>query len=158
IGVIYPLSGNAANAGRSALDAVQLAVDIINTPHPELSKLPSVGPGVLSYLGGAKIQVVSADHQGNPAEGQSQTLRLRTQEKVVAFDGSYRLNVSLMAPAVAERYGIPFNVGDSVPLNIMSRGFKWVFRTTTIATDFAKNYMLFLADMKKAGHNVSTIA
>src|SRR5947209_14080419 len=76
IGVIYPLSGNAANAGRSALDAVQLAVDIINSPHPELSALPSVGPGGLSNLGGAKIQVISADHQGNPAEGQSQTLRL----------------------------------------------------------------------------------
>jgi branched-chain amino acid transport system substrate-binding protein len=42
IGVIYPLSGNAANAGRSALAAVQLAADIINTPHPDLSALPAV--------------------------------------------------------------------------------------------------------------------
>jgi len=158
IGVIYPLSGNAANAGRSALDAVQLAVDIINTPHPELSALPSVGPGGLSNLGGAKIQMVSADHQGNPAEGQSQTLRLITQEKVAAMLGAYQSNVSFTATAVSERYGIPFVVGDSVALNIMSRGFKWVFRTTPIATDFAANYMLFLADMKKAGHKVETIA
>jgi branched-chain amino acid transport system substrate-binding protein len=158
IGVIYPLSGNAANAGRSALDAVQLAVDIINSPHPELSALPSVGPGGLSNLGGAKIQMISADHQGNPAEGQSQTLRLITQEKVVAMLGAYQSNVSFTATAVSERYGIPFVVGDSVALNIMSRGFKWVFRTTPIATDFAANYMLFLADMKAAGHKVETLA
>src|SRR5215467_5652887 len=158
IGVVFPLSGNAANAGKSALDAVQLAVDIVNTPHPELSALPSVGPGGLSNLGGAKLQVVSADHQGNPAEGQSQTLRLITQEKVAAMVGAYQSNVSFTATAVAERYGIPFIVGDSVALNIMSRGFKWVFRTTPIATDFAANYMLFLADMKKAGHPVSSVA
>ncbi len=158
IGAIYPLSGNAANAGRSALQAVQLAVDIINNPHPDLSALPAVGPGGLPNLGGAKIVLVSADHQGNPAEGQSQTLRLITQEKVAALVGAYQSNVSFTATAVAERYGIPFIVGDSVAANITGRGFKWVFRTTPIASDFAANYMLFLQDMKKAGHKVDSIA
>ena len=158
VGVIYPLSGNAANAGKSALDAVQLAAEIVNTPHPELSALPSVGKGGLSNLGGAKLQVISADHRGDPAEGQSQTLRLITQEKVVAMVGAYQSNVSFTATAVAERYGIPFIVGDSVAANITGRGFKWVFRTTPIASDFAANYMLFLNDMKKAGHKVETIA
>src|SRR5215472_5507217 len=158
IGVVFPLSGNAANAGKSALDAVQLAADIINNAHPELSALPSVGPGGLSKLGGAKIQIVSADHQGNPAEGQSQTLRLITQEKVAAFVGAYQSNVSFTATAVAERYGIPFVVGDSVAANITGRGFKWVFRTTPIASDFAANYMLFIEDMKKAGRKVDSIA
>jgi branched-chain amino acid transport system substrate-binding protein len=158
IGAVYPLSGNAANAGRSALAAVQLAIDIINNPHPELSALPSVGPGGLSNLGGAKIVLVSADHQGNPAEGQSQTLRLITQEKVAALIGVYQSNVAFTATAISERYGIPFVVGDSVAANITSRGFKWVFRTTPVASDFAANYMLFLADMKQAGHKVDTIA
>jgi branched-chain amino acid transport system substrate-binding protein len=158
IGVIYPLSGNAANAGRSALAAVQLAADIINNPHPDLAALPSVGPGGLKNLGGAKIQIVSADHQGNPAEGQSQTLRLITQEKVAAMVGAYQSNVSFTATATAERYGIPFIVGDSVAANITGRGFKWVFRTTPVASDFAANYMLFLADMKKAGRKVDSIA
>jgi branched-chain amino acid transport system substrate-binding protein len=158
IGVIYPLSGNAANAGRSALAAVQLAAELINNPHPDLAALPAVGPGGLKNLGGAKIQIVSADHQGNPAEGQSQTLRLITQEKVAAMVGAYQSNVSFTATATAERYGIPFIVGDSVAANITGRGFKWVFRTTPVASDFAANYMLFLADMKKAGRKVDSIA
>ena len=158
IGAVYPLSGNAANAGRSALAAIQLAVDIINNKFPDLAALPSVGAGGLSNLGGAKIVLVSADHQGNPAEGQSQTLRLITQEKVAALIGAYQSNVSFTATAVAERYGIPFVVGDSVAANITGRGFKWVFRTTPIASDFAANYMQFLDDMKKAGRKVDSIA
>jgi len=158
IGVIYPLSGNAANAGRSALDAVQLAAEIVNTPHPELSALPSVGPGGLPNLGGAKLQVVAADHQGNPAEGQSQTLRLITQEKVAAMLGAYHSSVALTSTAVAERYGIPFLVADSVALNITQRGFKWIFRAGPIAPDFAKAYTSFLTELKQAGRKVEAIA
>ena len=40
IGVIYPLTGNAASAGQSAKDAVNLGVEIVNTAHPELKNLP----------------------------------------------------------------------------------------------------------------------
>ena len=158
IGALYPLSGNAANAGKSALDAVELAVDLVNTVHPELSGLPSVGKGGLSNMGGAKIKLISADHQGKPEEGQSQTLRLITQEHVAALIGAYQSNVSFTATAVSERQGIPFVVGDSVASNITSRGFKWLVRVTPVASDFAKNYMEYLGDMKKAGHKVDSIA
>jgi len=158
IGVIYPLSGNAANAGKSALEAVRLAAEIVNDPHPELSPLPLAGGSGLPNLGGAKIEIVSADHQGNPAEGQSQTLRLITQDKVAAVIGAYQSNVTFTATAVAERYGVPFIIGDSVALNIMARGFQWVFRTTPVASDFAANYMAFFNDMNKAGHKVTSVA
>jgi branched-chain amino acid transport system substrate-binding protein len=158
IGVVMPLSGNAANAGKSALDAINLAVEIIDTPHPELAALPSVGPGGLSNLSGAKIEVISADHQGDPAQGQAQTLRLITQEHVVAMLGAYQSNVSFTATAAAERQGIPFVVGDSVAANITSRGYKFVFRVTPVASDFANNYMEFLNDMKKDGHKIESIA
>ncbi len=141
VGAVYPLSGNAANAGKSTLDAVNLAVELVNGSYPELAALPSVGKGGLSNLGGAKIQLLSADHQGKPEEGQSQTLRLITQEHVVAMIGAYHSNVSFTATAVSERQGIPFVVGDSVAKNITSRGFKWLVRVTPIASDFAKNYM-----------------
>jgi branched-chain amino acid transport system substrate-binding protein len=158
IGVIFPLSGNAAAAGKAAVDAIQLGAEIVNSPHPGLKGLP-LGEGKgLPNLGGAKIQLVVADHQGDPSVGQQQTLRLITQEKVVAMLGAYQSNVSFTATAVAERYGIPFVVGDSVAENITGRGYHWVFRVTPVAGDFANNYMLFLADMKKAGHKVASIA
>jgi branched-chain amino acid transport system substrate-binding protein len=34
IGVIYPLTGNAASAVQSAKDAVNLGAEIVNTAHP----------------------------------------------------------------------------------------------------------------------------
>ena len=36
IGVIYPLTGNAASAGSSAKDAVDLGAEIVNGVHPDL--------------------------------------------------------------------------------------------------------------------------
>jgi branched-chain amino acid transport system substrate-binding protein len=158
IGVIYPLTGNAAPAGQSAKDAIDLGVEIINTAHPELKDLPLGPTAGLPNLGGAKIEVISADHQGNPQVGQQQTLRLITQEHVVAMLGSYHSSVSLVATAVAERQGIPYLVADSVAANITGRGFKWTFRTTPYAPDFAKAYTAFLNDLKKTGHKVDKIA
>jgi branched-chain amino acid transport system substrate-binding protein len=158
IGVIYPLTGNAASAGQSARDAVHLGVDIVNTAHPELKNLPLATTGGLPKLGGAKIELDEADHQGNPQVGQQQTLRLITQDHVAAMLGSYQSSVSLVATAVAERQGIPFLVADSVASNITGRGFKWTFRTTPIAPDFAKAYFDFLNDIKKSGRKIDTIA
>jgi branched-chain amino acid transport system substrate-binding protein len=158
IGVIYPLTGNAASAGQSAKDAVNLGAEIVNTAHPELKALPLGATVGLPNLGGAKIELDEADHQGNPQVGQQQTLRLITQDHVAAMLGSYHSSVSLVATAVAERQGIPFLVADSVALNITGRGFKWTFRTTPIATDFAKAYAGFLTDLKKSGRKIDNIA
>src|SRR3954451_4545312 len=88
IGVIYPLSGNAASAGQSAKDAVELGVEIVNTAQPQLKGLPLAETAGLPKLGGAKIELVNVDHQGNPQVGQSQTLRLIQQEKVNAMLGA----------------------------------------------------------------------
>ena len=158
IGVIYPLTGNAASAGQSAKDAVDLGAEIVNTAHPELKTLPLGATAGLPNLGGAKIELDEADHQGNPQVGQQQTLRLITQDHVVAMLGSYHSSVSLVATAVAERQGIPYLVADSVASNITGRGFKWTFRTGPIAPDFAKAYTEFLTDLKKSGRKINNIA
>jgi len=158
IGVIYPLTGNAASAGQSAKDAVDLGAEIINTAHPELKAMPLGATAGLSNLGGAKIVLDGADHQGNPQVAQQQTIRLITQDHVVAMLGSYHSSVSLVATAVAERQGIPYLVADSVASNITGRGFQWTFRTTPIAPDFAKAYAEFLTDLKKSGKKIETVA
>jgi len=158
IGVIYPLTGNAASAGQSAKDAANLAVDIVNTAYPELKSLPLGPTAGLPNLGGAKIELDEADHQGNPQVGQQQTLRLITQDRVVAMVGSYHSSVTLVATAVAERQGIPYLVADSVAANITGRGFKWTFRTTPYAPDFAKAYAEFLTDLKKSGKKIDSLA
>src|SRR5579862_8399319 len=148
IGAVFPMTGNAASAGIHAKYAIEVALDIINNAHPELAALPLAKNAGLAGLGGAKVEVVFADNQGSPATGQNQALRLITEEKVVAITGAYQSGVTLTASAVAEKYGIPFVNGESVAANLTERGFKWFFRTTPVASDFAKIYVDFLKDMK----------
>jgi branched-chain amino acid transport system substrate-binding protein len=66
--------------------------------------------------------------------------------------------VTLTSSAIAEKYGIPFLNSESVAANLTERGFKWFFRTTPIATDFAKAYVDFLADIKAQGAKTDAIA
>ena len=158
IGVINPLSGNAASAGAHGKAAVETAVEIINNAHPELGNFPMAKNAGLAGLGGAKVEVVFADNQGSPAVGQNQALRLITEEKVVALNGAYQSGVTLTASAIAEKYGIPFVNGESVAANLTERGFKWFFRVTPVASDLAKIYLDFLKDMKAGGVKTDSIA
>jgi branched-chain amino acid transport system substrate-binding protein len=158
IGSISPLSGNAASAGGHAKAAIELAVDIINNPHPEFGNFPLAKNAGLAGLGGAKVEVVFADNQGSPAAGQNQALRLITEEKVAAIIGSYQSGITLTSSAVAEKYGIPFINGESVAANLTERGFKWFFRVTPIASDIARIYFEFLTDMKASGVKTENIA
>src|SRR6201994_4884065 len=158
IGAVFPLSGGAASAGVHAKFALEVAMDIINNAHPELGDFPLAKNAGLAGLGGAKVDVVFADNQGSPATGQNQALRLITEEKVVALTGAYQSGITLTASAIAEKYGIPFVNGESVAANLTERGFKWFFRTTPVAADFAKVYFDFLKDMKAAGAKTDNVA
>jgi branched-chain amino acid transport system substrate-binding protein len=158
IGILFPLTGNAAAAGQASKAAVEIAAEIVNNAHPELASLPLAATEGLPNLGGAKLELVFVDHQGNPSVAQQQALRLITQDKVNVLFGAYQSSATFTATPVAERYGIPFVVGDSAALNITGRGLKWVFRVTPIATDYAATYMRFFDDMKKQGKQIRSIA
>jgi branched-chain amino acid transport system substrate-binding protein len=158
IGGIYPLSGNAASAGVHGKAAIETAIDIINNAHPELGNLPLAKNAGLAGLGGAKVEVVFADNQGSPAVGQNQALRLITEEKVVALSGAYQSGITLTTSAISEKYGIPYVNGESVAANLTERGFKWFFRVTPVAADFAKIYLDFLKDMKASGVKTDNVA
>jgi branched-chain amino acid transport system substrate-binding protein len=158
IGAPYPLTGGAASAGIAVKQAIEVAVDIVNNPHPDMPNLPLAPSAGFPNLGGRKVEVIFADHQGNPAVAQSEALRLITQEKVVALVGPYQSSCALTASAVAERYGIPFVAGESSAPSLTERGFKWLFRPTPIGTDFGSAYADFLLERKAAGMAVEKIA
>jgi branched-chain amino acid transport system substrate-binding protein len=158
IGATYPLSGAVASAGGAVKDAIEVALDIINNPHPDLAPLPLAATAGLPGLGGRKVEVVFADHQGNPATAQSQTLRLITQEHVVAMVGAYQSSCGLTASAVAERYGIPFVASEASAPSLTQRGFKWFFRPTPIGTDFGAAYADFLVELRGHGMKMDHVA
>jgi branched-chain amino acid transport system substrate-binding protein len=121
--------------------AIEVGADVINNGNAELAKImPIAKGGGLSGLGGAKILLIFADNQGTPAAGQNQALRLISEEKVAALIGAYQSGITVTASAIAERHGIPFLTAESVAANLTERGFKWFFRTTPVAIDFARAY------------------
>lgn len=159
IGAVYPFSGNAASAGNYTKAAMELAVDIVNNGAPELAGIiPLAKGGGLPGLGGAKVVIEFADNQGTPAAGANQTLRLITESKVHALIGAYQSGITVTASAMAEKHGIPFVTPESVAADLTERGFKWFFRVTPVAGDFAKAYSEFLKEQKAAGKKIDSIA
>ena len=149
IGAIYPLSGALASTGAEIKAAIELAVDIVNNPHPELGGIPLAAGAGLPSLGGAKIEVVFGDSQGKPETGLADAQRLIDQDKVVALTGAYQSAVTKTASRVAEQAGIPFLNGESSSPDLTDRGYKWFFRTTPNDDTFVDNMMQFLNGVKK---------
>ena len=148
IGAIYPLSGALASTGAEIKAAVELAVDIINNPHPELEGIPLAAGAGLPALGGAKIEVVFGDSQGKPEVGLADAQRLIDQEKVVALTGAYQSAVTKTASRIAEQRGIPYLNGESSSPDLTERGYKWFFRTSPNDDTFVENMMQFLDTIK----------
>jgi branched-chain amino acid transport system substrate-binding protein len=148
IGALYPLSGALASTGSEIKAAIELAVDIINNPHPELDGIPLAAGSGLPKLGGAKLEVVFGDTQGKPEVGLADAQRLIEREKVVALTGAYQSAVTKTASRIAEQSGIPFLNGESSSPDLTERGYKWFFRTTPNDETFVENMMQFLDGIK----------
>jgi len=148
IGVIYPMSGPAAQAGVDNKAVFELAQDIANgavdIPYPFYQRLKGM-PG----LKGAKVRLIFTDHQGKPDLGQSEAERLISQEKVVALVGSWHSAVTATASQVAERSGTPFMNPESSSPGLTRRGFKWFFRTSPHDEHFTQVMFDFFRDFQK---------
>lgn len=126
IGVIYPFTGSGAQVGVDARVALETAADVINERHD--IDLPLAKEAGLPKLGGAKIQLVYADHQADPQKGRSEAERLITQDKVSALLGTYYSSVAAVVSQVAERYQVPFIAAESSSPSLHTKGLKYFFR------------------------------
>ena len=141
IAALYPLSGPVAKSGEDTLNAIRLAVDVINGKYPD-SNLPFAKPGGLPGLKGAKIELMAADHQGSPEIGAAEAERMITQQKAVALIGAFHSSVASTVSQVAERNEIPFITGESEATPLTERGYKWIFRTTPTSLNQARDFFV----------------
>jgi len=156
IGVTYPLSGANAQIGVDAQHAYGTAADIINNKHDfDLPLAKEVG---LPGLGGAKVRLVFADHQGDPQKGRAEAERLITQEKVCAVIGSYQSSVAVTISQICERYQIPFVSADNSSPSLHTRGLKFFFRAAPHDEMFSKAMFDFYDALKKKGTKIETLA
>jgi branched-chain amino acid transport system substrate-binding protein len=156
IGVLYPLSGASAQQGVDAQKAYEAALEVINKNH-EFDLPMAKGEG-LSGLGGAKIRLIYADHQGDPQKGRAEAERLITQEKVCAIVGTYQSAVAVTVSQTCERYQIPFLSADNSSPSLHTRGLKFFFRAAPHDEMFTKAMFDFYDAMKKKGTKIETLA
>jgi branched-chain amino acid transport system substrate-binding protein len=143
IGAIYPLTGGSAAAGRELRAGVELAVELANNAMPDINIPMAKSEGITS-LGGAKIEILFKDHEGNPTLGADLAKKLILDDKVVGILGCYNSNVTKTVSAVAEQYGVPMINGSSTSPSLTTRGFKWFWRTTPHDVWFTRDLFEFL--------------
>ena len=148
IGVIYPLTGTAAAAGRELRAGVELATEIANNAMPDIAMTMAKNAGIKS-LGGAKITLIFKDHEGNPTLGADLAKKLILDDKVVGILGCYHSSVTKTVSAVCEQYGIPMINGSSTSPDLTKRGFKWFWRTTPNDVTFTKDLFEFLKGLNE---------
>ncbi len=146
IGVIYPLTGGAAAAGRELRAGAELAAEIANNVMPDLPMTMAQNSGIKS-LGGAKIKLIFKDHEGNPTLGADLAKKLILDDKVDGILGCYFSSVTKTVSAVCEQYGIPMINGSSTSPSLTKRGFKWFWRTTPDDTWFTKDLFELLVGL-----------
>jgi branched-chain amino acid transport system substrate-binding protein len=156
IGALYQMSGASAQVGVDAQHAFNTALDIINNPHD--LDLPLAKGAGLPGLGGAKVRIVIADHQGDPQKGRAEAERLITQEKVTALIGTYQSAVAVTVSQTAERYQIPFVSADNSSPSLHRQGLKFYFRAAAHDEMFSKAMFDFFEDLKKKGKKIETLS
>jgi branched-chain amino acid transport system substrate-binding protein len=156
IGVVYPFSGANAQIGVDALHALNTAADIINTVHD--LDLPLAKSEGLPGLGGAKVRLISADHQSDPQKGRAETERLITQEKVCAIVGTYQSAVAVTVGETCERYEVPFMSADNSSPSLHRRGLKFFFRAGAHDEMFSAAMFDFFDALRKKGQKIDTLA
>lgn len=146
IGSLHPLTGAAAADGQQMDNGAQLAVDAINEA------------GGIESMGGAKLELVSADTQGKPEIGQSEAQRL-VQEDVVGLVGTYQSAVTANVSTVAERAKIPLVIDVSSADSILQQGYQFTFRVQPSSAVLGTGGAQYLAEVSEAaGHPVGTVA
>jgi branched-chain amino acid transport system substrate-binding protein len=156
IGVLYPFSGASAQMGVDAQKAYEAALEVINNKYD--FELPLAKDEGLTGLGGAKIRLVYADHQGDPQKGRAEAERLITQEKVCAIVGTYQSAVAVTVSQTCERYQIPFVSADNSSPSLHTRGLKFFFRAAPHDEMFSRAMFDFYDAMKKKGMKIETLA
>ncbi len=157
IGALYPMTGPNAQVGNDARAAMETAADIINGNH-DIPMLLGKGGG-LDRLGGAKLRLIFADHQGDPQKARAEAERLITQEHVVALIGSYQSATAATISQVADRYEVPYMSADNSSPSLNQRALKWFFRTSPHDIMFTQAMFDFFRDIgEKTGRKVKSVA
>jgi branched-chain amino acid transport system substrate-binding protein len=152
IGVLAPLSGPNAAAGKEALRGAQLAAELITDGALDESALGA-------FPRGLRVTIVAGNTEDDPEEGAKQAARLVAEEGVVALVGAGTPAVMDTASQRAERLEVPFVGVDANADFLTERGLAWFFRTSPTARGMAESlYSVLLQEAGGGGAAPRTVA
>ncbi|MFP8888391.1 ABC transporter substrate-binding protein [Natrialbaceae archaeon A-CW2] len=145
IGSNHPLSGGLGGTGTRMDNAVKLAAMIKNEN------------GGIESLGGAELEVISGDNQGEQELGGEVTDEL-IDDGAQILTGCFSSPVTSTATRAAERAGIPFVVSVSVDDAILQETeLDYIYRPQPPANQMALNHAEMMTQViRDAGHSVET--
>jgi branched-chain amino acid transport system substrate-binding protein len=122
LGAIFPLSGPSGLLGDECFRGVELAVEERNAA---------------GGIAGRAIRLVRADAPDEAAASHEARRLSQGTDRVAAFLGSFATPIALPASQVAELAGIPYFELGALADAVTERGFRWIFRLSPRAADFA---------------------
>ncbi|MBN1838391.1 MAG: ABC transporter substrate-binding protein [Spirochaetales bacterium] len=146
VGGVYPMTGPFAPFGIGDKQAIELAVEEINEN------------GGIKSLGGAKIEMIFADSEGDPKVAMTAAERLIVKDGVTAILGSVLSGTTASIAPVCERYQTPMVNEGSTSITLTQNNWKYFFRTTPHDGLYCEAMFDFLKEIAaKSGERVKTI-
>lgn len=121
IGVLYAFTGSTAYQTNLAKEGYDYAVEYYNAQ------------GGIKSMGGAKLELVYADHTGVAEVGVTEFERLVNVDKIDIASGTNNSAVMGAIAPLAEKYRVPFVVSQASSLSIYQAGYNYVFNPSNDA-------------------------
>ncbi len=123
-GMLFPSTGPVVLTGQRCKAADEASVDVINNYYLDILVPLAAQEGI---LGGYKMILVHADHQGKPDVDKAEAECLYDQEGLFVITGRYNSAVKKPASLVAERRKKIFMCGCSGSAELTKRSNKYFF-------------------------------
>jgi branched-chain amino acid transport system substrate-binding protein len=126
VGALFPMSGPAAELGQNAEKALRTALEVVNGDYD--LDLPLARADHLPNIRGGRLNLLIADHKGDPGVARVEAQRLIQSGKVVALIGAADERVTDVLSEIGDKAEIPFIDTDSSSLGLRGRPSRFTFR------------------------------
>lgn len=138
LGAILPLTGATAQNGNNSLKGIELAVERINDA------------GGIKSMGGAKIELATADATSDPAKAATSATQFMSKgEPPLAIIGAYASGLTETVARVTERAKVPL-LSTSFSDALTEQGYKYFFQLPAAASKMGTAQMGYASEIADA--------
>ncbi len=132
VGVLLPLTGKLAGAGRIERNSFEMAMDEINEA---------------GGVAGRKIDLIIEDSATNPDVGGAAVEKLIKQDRVIALTGGCSSPVTRTAAAKAQEHEVPFLINTASAEELTENKKKYIFRLNPPVSEYSGMLGSFLTEV-----------